>query len=227
MELHIIRHTQTSASPGTCYGHTDPELPENHLQDFYRVFAELNVRCPDPGSIYSSPSIRCQSLAQFLLDEYQKSRAAIVTEASTGNNESDIYGITGSDHSIRALHSPAKLELRSSLMELNFGEWEGQNYNKIPQQELKAWMDDFVHRAPPGGESYFQLHERTRTFFEQFKQETLERSKVDQKPSIIVTHGGVIRCFLEILLETSLEKAFYLQVPYGSIFSFRLPDREQ
>ena len=56
----------------------------------------------------------------------------------------------------------------------------------FPLKSLQPWMDDFVNEAPPEGESYVQLKERTMQSF----------NEITNQPHlsvVIVCHGGVIR----------------------------------
>ncbi|MCP1726832.1 alpha-ribazole phosphatase [Natronospira proteinivora] len=77
------------------------------------------------------------------------------------------------------------LTLDPGLMELNFGRWEGQSWQAIDGPEARAWGDDFINRAPPGGESFRALARRVRQSF------TAYRDRVG--PLLIISHGGPIR----------------------------------
>ena len=50
------------------------------------------------------------------------------------------------------------------LMEMNFGDWELKNWNKIPPEQLNPWMEDFVNIKVQNGESFAVLHERVGDF---------------------------------------------------------------
>ena len=39
------------------------------------------------------------------------------------------------------------------LQEMDFGAWEGRDWNDIPRTELDAWAADFLHARPHGGAS--------------------------------------------------------------------------
>jgi alpha-ribazole phosphatase len=53
-----------------------------------------------------------------------------------------------------AAHYAVPLHDDDRLRELDFGRWEMQPWDAIPAPELAAWMNDYVHVACPGGESY-------------------------------------------------------------------------
>lgn len=93
------------------------------------------------------------------------------------------------------------------LMELHFGEWEGRAWNELPPDELNPWMEQFVTAAPPGGESFEQLHQRVGAWWQQTEQ-----------PALVVTHAGVIRSLCCHAQGTPLQQAFALYQPaYGSL----------
>ena len=46
------------------------------------------------------------------------------------------------------------------LLELNFGDWEGKEWDKINQKQLNKWMKKFVNVAPPNGESFLNMFNR-------------------------------------------------------------------
>ncbi len=43
--------------------------------------------------------------------------------------------------------------LNPDLVELNFGQWEGQAWADIPHEEIEAWTQNFAHYRPGDGES--------------------------------------------------------------------------
>ena len=92
------------------------------------------------------------------------------------------------------------------LWELNFGEWELKDWNKLPQEQVLHWTENFIHEAPPSGESYLALFNRVKGFWE----EVIQNKNVES--IFIITHGGVIRSILSYLLEIPLHKSFSLHV---------------
>lgn len=63
----------------------------------------------------------------------------------------------------------------AALLELHFGDWEGRPWAQIAHAEVDAWVADFAHYAPGGGESLasFLAH------VSQFKPQAL-----------VISHGG-------------------------------------
>ncbi len=57
--------------------------------------------------------------------------------------------------------APATVTEDARLRELHFSSWENRPWAELPPDELNPWMADFVALAPPGGESFAELHART------------------------------------------------------------------
>ena len=98
------------------------------------------------------------------------------------------------------------------LKELSFGEWENILWNKIDADLASRWMQDFVYTVPPEGESFANLYERVKAFIFD-----LLNHHDQSKPLVIVSHAGVIRCFLCYVLHMPLSQAFKIPVDFGSI----------
>jgi alpha-ribazole phosphatase len=98
------------------------------------------------------------------------------------------------------------------LKELNFGQWELKKWDEIEPGPLNEWMNDFVNHAVPGGESFIQFYQHVNNFIE-----TTLLKEHKKSPAIIITHAGVIRCFLCRKQNIPLKDAFSLQINYGSI----------
>ena len=98
----------------------------------------------------------------------------------------------------------------SRLMELNFGEWELQKWDKIKHPVIESWMTDFVNTPCPDGESFIELHNRVKTFLADLKKEKLNNVS-------IITHGGVIRSFFAHIHNEDLKDAFNRNINYATI----------
>ena len=111
------------------------------------------------------------------------------------------------------------LECDKALMEMDFGDWEQQQWNEMDQEVLGIWMADFVHTKAPNGESLDLLFKRVQEFMNLLR-------KQDFKKVAIVTHAGVIRCIWAYLLEIPLQNIFKIPVDYGDGLVFSLnPDQ--
>jgi alpha-ribazole phosphatase len=111
------------------------------------------------------------------------------------------------------MEQPIKTDSR--LMEMNFGSWELQNWNDIPEFELTPWMQDFVSVQVPNGESFTQLYQRVVSFINDLK--PLTNDKV-----ILITHAGVIRSFLCYYQNLPLKDAFQNKVAFGEIIKITI-----
>jgi alpha-ribazole phosphatase len=97
------------------------------------------------------------------------------------------------------------------LMEMNFGNWELQPWNDIPQEEIQPWMDNFVTVRVPNGESFEDLHQRVGEFYSELLQK--KEDKI-----MLVCHAGTIRSILSRYHNTNLIDAFSLYpVNYGEV----------
>ncbi|SEW02803.1 alpha-ribazole phosphatase [Chitinophaga arvensicola] len=95
------------------------------------------------------------------------------------------------------------------LKEMNFGKWEMLPWDSISKNALSKWADNVVFEHIPGGESYEELYNRSISL--------LEEVIASQKDTVLVTHGGVIRCILAHVTDTPLVDAFDISVNYGHI----------
>jgi alpha-ribazole phosphatase len=80
------------------------------------------------------------------------------------------------------------LQEDSRLMEADFGRWEGQRWNAIGREAIDAWVADFAHHAPGGGESVADVLARVASWVLATQQYTPSRSGA----AVLVTHAGVI-----------------------------------
>ena len=102
-----------------------------------------------------------------------------------------------------AIHDPR-------LLELNFGEWEMQNFNDIKDSRLQEWFDDYLNVTTTNGESFCIQYKRVADFLDELKIKSYQKVAV-------FTHGGVLACaqIYAGLLEP--ENVFTSSIPYGSI----------
>jgi alpha-ribazole phosphatase len=96
------------------------------------------------------------------------------------------------------------------LLELNFGDWEKKRWEEINPSELEAWMNDVISVRCPNGESYADLFDRAREFFD----DTIVKN---HKSVVVITHAGIIRAILAYVLEMPFHRSFDLRIAYGSI----------
>ncbi|KAA3617139.1 MAG: alpha-ribazole phosphatase [Calditrichaeota bacterium] len=96
------------------------------------------------------------------------------------------------------------------LKEFNFGEWEMKPWDDIEKESLNFWIEDFVNRQAPGGESYRQMSDRIMDFFGELKNS-------DSENIILVSHGGTIRAILANILEMPLKNLFNINIDFAGV----------
>jgi alpha-ribazole phosphatase len=101
------------------------------------------------------------------------------------------------------------LRFEPRLWELNFGEWEGVPWAEIGRAKSDLWASDPWHIAPPGGETFAQLHAR------------VGEALAGVAPgTALVCHAGPIRVSRMILTGAGFETVFAEAVPYASPIRF-------
>lgn len=103
-----------------------------------------------------------------------------------------------------------QLEVDDRIKEINFGDWEMKRWDELDKQMMKNWLKDIVNQKAPGGESNLELYERVKAFWEDIQQ-------VDAEEMGIVCHYGVILSLLSHLLDIPLQKAFHMDLNYGTV----------
>lgn len=177
MEIYLIRHTQTAAEPGLCYGQSDIALADSFDDETDVLHGKL-PEFSDNCKVYSSPLSRCLQLAQTFSDT---------------------------------------VTADSRLQELSFGDWEGKRFDDIDAAALQHWTNDFVSAAPPNGENFEDLYQRTGGFWQ-------DLLATDAEQALVVTHAGVIRALLARALNLPLANSFQLRIDAGSVHKLRRLD---
>lgn len=103
------------------------------------------------------------------------------------------------------------------IMEVNFGDWEQEKWNEITQAQLTPWMEDFVHQAPPAGESLKQMNQRVVKYLE-----SLRGGANTGSHTILISHAGPIRCIIAHLLHVPLDQIFKIQIKHSTPIKLKL-----
>lgn len=103
------------------------------------------------------------------------------------------------------------------IIEMNFGEWEMQDFNEIKDLRLQEWFDDYMNVAPTGGESAMQQRSRFIDFIESLRSETPSTSNV-----AVFTHGGILVHALNIFTGQDYEALFRNIPPFGSVIELTI-----
>lgn len=109
------------------------------------------------------------------------------------------------------------IQYDSRLMEMNFGLWEGRNWNDIEKtSEAKAWFEDYINIKCPEGESFTDVKNRVQSFIQELKEEKALKNVA------IVCHGGTIKTFHSILRKVSPTESFQVPVNYGQMIEMEI-----
>ncbi|AQW31899.1 alpha-ribazole phosphatase (plasmid) [Ralstonia syzygii subsp. celebesensis] len=109
-------------------------------------------------------------------------------------------------------------ELDARLVELDFGAWEGCQWDDIPRAELDRWAHDVLHGSPHGGESAADLMVRVTDW--------AAAVAIAPVPCIwAVTHAGCMRALAAHWLQRPVTETMQWPLQWGSACGFRvLPD---
>lgn len=75
------------------------------------------------------------------------------------------------------------VEYRDEIIEINFGDWEGQKLNEVPKDQMKSWANDLRGYRFPNGENFYDIDERAGRLLD---------SLDDDGEFLWVSHAGVI-----------------------------------
>ncbi len=116
------------------------------------------------------------------------------------------------------LNLPIFCQFSELLREIDFGRWEGKNFTEIvcnDQELVESWVADPNRFSFPEGESLAAFSRRIATF-------RAEMESMDEDTILVVTHGGVIRHLLCLLLGLQAEKYLVFDINPGCFCSLRL-----
>jgi probable phosphoglycerate mutase len=108
---------------------------------------------------------------------------------------------------------PDAYRLDDQLKEITFGDWEGFTLEELADEEQDLVLQrraDKWRFVPPGGESYEMLADRIGRWLV-----TVDR------PSVVVSHGGVFRVLRGLLEGGQTAKVPKLDVPQDKVFVWR------
>ncbi|MGO8739005.1 histidine phosphatase family protein [Rhodoblastus sp.] len=113
----------------------------------------------------------------------------------------------------RALGLPAQGgAFDDRLLEFTFGRWEGLTWPEVcardPELAVARGADKW-NFCPPGGESYAQLAERLAPWLAE-----------QERPSVVVSHGGVARALMRMIGGLRIERAPMANIWQGRVLVF-------
>src|SRR6516164_2401395 len=103
-------------------------------------------------------------------------------------------------------------QVDARLIEIAYGEWEGLTLHEIETRNasvLSARERDKWDFAPPGGESYRELADRTGSWYSSLTADT-----------VVAAHDGGVRALMAISNIVSEEEATHAQIAQGVVYVF-------
>lgn len=149
-----------------------------------------------------------------LADSFAKEKDSILKQIPA--NLDRVYSSPSFRCKVLAAEISAAYLQNEALYELNFGDWEGDTWDKIDRSECENWMQDFVNQAPPNGETMLEMQQRVLLFLDELLQQAYQQVG-------IVTHGGVIRIILAYYKNIALKDSFTLEIGMGEVFKLSIP----
>ena len=96
--------------------------------------------------------------------------------------------------SLQALRPDLTPKPDARLREMDFGAWEGHDWDSIGQSAIDAWTADFAQHRPGGGDNLATLLARVAAALSDARQQAQDGNDV-----VWFTHAGVARCVAWLL----------------------------
>jgi len=136
------------------------------------------------------------------------------------------------DEASDRLSDAGSFVIDSRLVELDFGDWEGSNWQSVHRDDAAAlalWGKRWVTAAPPNGESFAQQATRCGAWYDEHvgpvfakPDDACDRALDGVSPAdtVVVAHGGSIRALACRLLGWPLEEAMRFAIDPAAVFRF-------
>ncbi len=112
--------------------------------------------------------------------------------------------------SLLGLHLNSNSTSDKALVELDFGSWEGEFWNNIPQPEIESWSNDLQFSSPYNGESLEDVRQRLSVWW--------KSHRIDQVDNlVVVAHSGVIKVLVSMLCDWPLAQSYRIDVGFCSV----------
>lgn len=191
MEVYLVRHTSVDVPRGICYGQSDVPVRDTFPQEAAAVKAKLQYLV-EKGFLPDSALVEHTSaVAPLHFDAVYTSPLGRCTKLAQFCGYGD-----------------APREQR--IKEMNFGDWEMQDYSAIKDPHLQVWFNDWVNVCTSGGESFADQLHRVGEFLQELKDSGKETV-------LLFCHGGVLACAKVLGGKIGVREAFSTLDDYGSI----------
>ena len=104
-------------------------------------------------------------------------------------------------------------ERKEGLSEIGFGAWEGLSIFETESSDphaFREWKRNPFHFVPPGGECFPEIQNRLLPVLQEALSSVQERI-------LVVSHGGIIRAALSLLLDLSQESVWRMKLSNCSV----------
>ena len=191
MEVYLVRHTSVDVPRGICYGQSDVPVRDTFPQEAAAVKAKLQHLVEKGFLPDSAPVEHSSAVAPLHFDAVYTSPLGRCTKLAQFCGYGD-----------------APREQR--IKEMNFGDWEMQDYSAIKDPHLQVWFNDWVNVRTSGGESFADQLHRVGEFLQELKDSGKETV-------LLFCHGGVLACAKVLGGKIGVREAFSTLDDYGSI----------
>lgn len=191
MEVYLVRHTSVDVPRSICYGQSDVPVRDTFPQEAAAVKARLQYLVEKGFLPDSAPVEHSSAVAPLHFD------AVYTSPLSRCTRLAEFCG-----------YGDATREPR--IKEMNFGDWEMQDYNSIKDPHLQVWFNDWVNVRTSGGESFADQLHRVGEFLHELKD-------AGKKNVLLFCHGGVLACAKVLGGKIGVREAFSTLDDYGSI----------
>lgn len=114
------------------------------------------------------------------------------------------------------LSVPCRIEVVPNLIEIDFGCWEGMNYEEIKAQypeECEEWQADWINFQFPEGESFKRFYERIAWCWRGIER----KIAAFEGDSVLVSHGGVLKVIKLINEKRPMDDFWKLKFSLGEL----------
>jgi len=94
------------------------------------------------------------------------------------------------------------------IVEMNFGAWEGRQWDDLPREEIDAWAANVAGYAPPGGESVEAMAVRVLDWWQGIE--------IEDTPLVVVSHGGPLRLIAAHVTGSAPANSMAFEIQWGN-----------
>ncbi|HHC74525.1 MAG TPA: histidine phosphatase family protein [Thiothrix sp.] len=132
----------------------------------------------------------------------------------------------------QTLHQKTKtpLNIEATCQEMNFGDWLDQPRQTIwetHQAQLQQLWQEPLAFVAPNGESMLQFQKRIQVFWQKLiaqHHHKHNKQQIANNHLLIITHAGVIRLLISVLLEIPHKKSLSIQLNHACYLTWKLYD---